>query len=519
MKIIIPKFKKDVIILLLLVITFLLIRIPILFTFQGVLGGDETYEINKIIQHLLKGDLNLTTYGYYNPDAFHYAVTIPQIPFTLPFYLLFQTNEFSSFLGTTFVSIIILVFLFLFLSKYFNRSTAILCCLMFIISPIGFTISTLAEDASGNTLSLLLLLIPFFAMFFNKNKKIRYWSMILLAFLPVLRPYHFILWPCCMIYILLENHFHSQKSIIEWKELKPYLIKFLIGVIIFSPAYFLIIQSIRGLRYALNYGFIDLFSLNRIGAYLVYLKRLFIYDIFSNNNFIESSIKPIMYISLVIYLVLLISSIVYIISKSIKIKKIKPIFIFGLYPLAFIIVEFFFSNRFLDIAFRTLSISTHFLILPLFMSFILISFFVYHKKNFRIMAYLFILLNLIINLSTITSLDKNNNFINYNLGYINVLTENLGDLPEKYSTIVLTDKIINLSMLSGIYSRELERKLFQDYDLDYKLHGFGLKLFYNNSLGINFCNFLPDKNETALCKEGYTMEEKEFEAYIMQFNS
>ena len=152
--------KKDIIIISLLVIIFLLIRIPILFTFQGVLGGDESYEINKIIQLVLKGDI--FSFRYYS-FKYAYVASFLQIPFTLPFYLLFPTNEFSSFLGTTFTCLIIMVSLFIFLKKHFNRNIAIFSSLMFIISPIGFTISTLSEDTTGNNL-ILLLLIPFMVL-------------------------------------------------------------------------------------------------------------------------------------------------------------------------------------------------------------------------------------------------------------------------------------------------------------------------------------------------------------------
>jgi len=109
MKIIKKKIKKRNLIILLIII-FLLIKLPILFTFKGKLGGDESYEINKIIQLLFKGDF--LSFRYYS-SPYHYLSQLMQVPFTLPFYILFPTNEFSSFLGSSFTSLIILIFMFI----------------------------------------------------------------------------------------------------------------------------------------------------------------------------------------------------------------------------------------------------------------------------------------------------------------------------------------------------------------------------------------------------------------------
>lgn len=513
--------KKNIIILLILLILFLLIRIPILFTFKGILGGNESYEINRDIKNLLKGSIS---YLWGEQDVYKYFTHIFQIPFTLPFYLLFPTNEFSSFLGTTLTSIIILAALFLFLNKYFNKKIAIISSLIFIISPIGFTISTLAQDSTGNNL-ILLSLILFFFVFFNKNKKIRYWSMILLAFLPIIHPYHFILWSCCAVYLLLESHFQSKKGIIDWKYLKPYLIFFLIAAIIFSPVYSAISKNalMRGkIFYPESISLVTSMR-ERVNDYLPYFKRLFIPSdyIFFDNIFNMEILEFVSYTSLFIFLILLMGSMIYFIFESIKRKKITPILIFAIYPLFFVLSDLFLYKRFASLAFRTLSISTHYLKILFFMSIILISCFAYHKKIFRIMVYAFILLNLMMNISAINSLNESNNFVTYNLGNEDNIwvISTYNELPEvlRFHNIILTkeqldvlnDTLINC-LMNGYGFREVEIRC----DNDFVLFGFGVKLFYNNSFGINLCNRLYDENKTNLCKKGYAMTEKEFKVYL-----
>ena len=428
--------------------------------------------------------------------------------------------------------------LFLFLEKYFNRNIAIFSSLMFVISPIGFTISTLSEDTMGNNL-ILLLLVPFFFMFFNEKAKIRQYSMILLAFYPLIFPYYFILWPCCGVYTLLKNNFHSKKKILDFKNLKPYIIIFFITLIIFSPAYFFIYNSLEDKgHFPHEPNFIGLinYKIGIIPTYLTYTKIPFIptfhYSLF-NNLLDVQTIGLLSNISFIIYIFLLIISSLYFILNSIINKKIKPIFLFAIFPIIFILMELFLTHRWLDNLYRAISISTHYIKLLLFISFILISCFVYHKKIFRILAYAFILINLIINLSVLTSLSENNNFVNYNLGNENrvgSLSDRVGiheRFVEIYKTnlsarklyILTNNHMISSSLEKGFKSREREKSQFLgDQNIDYKLYGFGIHLFYNNELVVNLCNFIPYEDKKSLCKDGYSMQEEEFKDYLIQLS-
>jgi len=517
-----------------LIVLFLAIRIPILFTFEGVLGGDEVYEINRDIRDVLDGD-----YFYFLRDknnAYVYFIYLLQIPFTLPFYLLFPTNEFSSFLGTTIISIIILIAFFLYLQKHFSRRIAIIASLIFIISPIGFTISTLVDDTKGMNL-VLLSFIPFFLMFFSRKKKIQYWSMVLLALLPLIHPYHVILWPSCMVYLILKNYFESKKITVAWKKLQPYIIFFMVTTIILLPFYFVSLKSmtVQDKIFYLNYPDpspplpLSHLIIERNSVYLDYFKRLFILPNYSNiieNSSIRKNIKFISYISFSIYLLILTSSIIYFIFEAIKNKKIKPIFFFAIYPLFFVLTELLFTNRFMLLVNRDIATSSHFLKILFFMSIVLVSSFASYKRRLSFIVYSFIIMNLIINVSMITSPAKNNNFINYNLGNEdNIIVKNdayevLDSLVfynislTKDELLVLTNKSNNMLIIisNGFYARDSFSITEENYD--YKLFGFGLKLFYGNELGINFCNIILDKNKIILCREGYVMQEQDFKNHL-----
>ena len=153
--------KKDIIILFLLVILFLILRLTVLFTSTGVLGGEETFYLGNAIHSILKGDFDILELLLQNaPSPYKWFSFIMQIPFTLPFYLLFPTNEFSAFLGVLLSNLILLIMLFIFLKKQFNLQTAIFASLAFILSPLGYTIASVSSNMGGMNLSVFVL-IPF----------------------------------------------------------------------------------------------------------------------------------------------------------------------------------------------------------------------------------------------------------------------------------------------------------------------------------------------------------------------
>jgi len=123
--------------------------------------------------------------------------------------------------------------------------------------------------------------------------------------------------------------------------------------------------------------------------------------------------------------------------------------------------------------------------------------------------------------------------MNYNLGNENrmgSLSDRVG-VPERFVEIyktnlsamelyILTNNhTISTSLERGFESREQGKSQFLgDEDIDYKLYGFGIHLFYNNKLGVNLCNFIPYEDKKSLCREGYLMKEKEFRDYLMQLS-
>lgn len=518
--------------IILLLIFFLVINLLILFTFKGKLGGDESYEINKIIQLTFQGDI--FSFRYYS-EPYHYLLYLMQIPFTLPFYILFPANEFSSFLGSVFTSLIIMLFMFITVDKYFGKKSAILSCLVFILSPIGLKISFISEDATGNNL-IIILFILFIYLFFNNNKKTKILSAILLAFLPLFSPYFLILVVFCVIYLLFKNFFDTRNRKLFFKDIGTFFIFFFLTLIILSPAYYFIFQSVKeGGHIPREEGIHDK-VINKVKSfpiYFLYFKRSFVP--FTDQRYFNISdelfIKTILNLSFFIYSILFIITLSYFTINNIMKKNIKNIFFLSLFPLFYIIFELFLTHRFVDIYERIISVSIHHIKLPIFVSFIAISVLASKNKKVRVIFYFFLLINLVSNIFLIQSIHYNNNLINYNLGNENrvgSLSERntiKEEIFEKYGNnltmethnLLNKNKNITSSLRLGFNAREID---FLDDNIDYILYGFGIKLFYlgnDKNLASNLCNFLYEEDKIYQCKRGYLMSDSAFIKYLENY--
>ena len=141
-----------------------------------------------------------------------------------------------------------------------------------------------------------------------------------------------------------------------------------------------------------------------------------------------------------------------------------------------------------------------------------INYFITHKKHFNIVLYGIFILNIIVNLSTITSLNINNNFINYNIGYeynwkaFETLKKYEGARFEVYDSIN-----------RGLYSRVMDPYRIREVQfLDYRLYGYGMSQVYDNELGSNLCNNIMKNKGVELCKQGYSMTEGEIKYHLQK---
>lgn len=495
-----------------LILLFLLIRIPILLTFRGILGGNESFEINKLIYLLLYS--NRTVHENLLDLFFHYDCLLPllQVPFTFPFFLMMPTNEFGSFLGSLTVSSFTLFFLFYFCFKHFNISVAIFSSLLFIFSPFGFTVKTISSCSSGNNL-ILFSMVLYFCLFFNNKFKLNLLSMSLLALLPLLSPIHFFLWPCCFLYIFLKVRYGEKSSASVKRNIFIGFVIFSFTLLALSPAYTAIFKSIPefGISNPQDAGIYDYFAPFQFEKEHIKLRLAYYGGPFMPFQCtVNDLIRGIAYISLILSISLFIISNLYFCFSFIKNRTVRPHLLLTMYSLSFIALDLFINKRFMGWMSQSLAIITHYLSPFLLVSMIVISCFIDKRTKFRFVFYILIGLNLILNLSMITSITNNNNYRNYNLGNIDYAEKKNIQLPIKRKLLLRSIKI-------GIHSRETDPIYIKTLNnIDYKLYGYGMKIWYNNEIGINFCNILTDKESESFCKNGYLMDENEVMNYIYE---
>ncbi|MCP4133170.1 MAG: hypothetical protein GY754_19540 [bacterium] len=489
---------SDFSIILVLVLLFLLIRIPILFTFQGILGGNESYYILKLLYLLKEGQFD-AFWQYYSIEVDLYITlsVLLQVPFVLPFYLLFPTNEMSSFFGSIVTNTVLLVSLFAILNRFNGRRVAVYASAMFILSPIGFTVSTVSSDSfAGNLYIFGFLLFFYFLCRSQKGGIVK-----LLVVLPLLSPYYFLLWPGYAIYVLLHKYFEKGSALFRdfFAATAGNYKKFIIPGILFMAAnvfmFYLLVRK----------GRVEIFFLTgeRLADYFFYFKQVFVASGIENLD----ALSALTHTAFFIFMFLLVFAIVDILKRVFVEKKVFPLLLPACFCLIFFAAELLGNNRFVDYLDRVLVIRIQHVTLIITIGMILIAFVAANRKRLRVLLMLLLALNFITNLSIITTPKKNNNFVNYNTGIIDYAGTREKDF-------FITNKKALESLESGMESREIEPFRLAEKEIDYRLYGYGMHIYYNNAAGINFCNILPGREKVKACKEGYGMMENKFELYL-----
>lgn len=522
---IVSKISKQYQYFFLLLIILLLVKLVLLFFFQIALGGDETYEIIFLLHNFVKGTLVVEHVNYLITSYTHLSVILQAI-LLLPFYWFLPTNEFSVFLSTILTTTIIFSLTYFFLIKLFNLRVAIAFSLIYIFSPLGFTLISISTDAPPGAMIHLLFIIPFYYTFFSTSLSNREKSAFILALIPLATPYHFILWITAFIYFFLINYYNFKYSFFESiRKTGAYILKVTIVFFALMPFYGISALDIWG-KFSKNLGrgfkmlplenetLITRF-INRIVDELIHLVQPFLGGVVE----MPVTIKLIAFVSLISFLFLFFVKSIYSINSFIKEKKVQIEHFFLIYMILFFIAELLFQIKLYMWKTRLLNLETKYITLFLFSSFIIVASSFWDKKKLKIIFVIFIISSTVINFYFIYPFNKWNPKI-YNLGgydykrnevkfSTNCWPPYLDFIRDEIDNNIIT--IIEKSLMMGVKSREEKES---NYPYDFLIYGYGVKLFYINKLGINWCDFFQNIESNQLCKNGYLLSREQFESYI-----
>ncbi|MBF0365047.1 MAG: hypothetical protein HQK50_05715 [Oligoflexia bacterium] len=534
--------SSELIIFFVLLILLIFFKLFILF-FTGIhLGGDESYETAKLLHLFQSNKLSIASLGELT-SAYSLLGAVLQIFFAWPFLAIYPTNEFSIFLGTMFLTILVFVLTYFWVKKFFGPKSAISFSLIYIFSPLGFTLNTISSDSPPGAMIFILTLLPFFYSFFSPNQKYVHLSAIILAILPLFTPYHLILWPTVFLYLTLQSFFsHSNISSL----LKTNIIYFsrtLATILVFLPYYFAILFSAINKfssKLAAGYSFFPehlapfLISklLDRTFMEFKRLSHPFWPDDLLSLNLNLTSMQLYMVTSLMIFVYLLANNSIRAIKSCFCERKINITIFFIIYLVLFVLGELFFQIKIHNWNNRLLSLESKYLMLFLFASFLVVA---NVKSLQKFLFFILITCNIMVNLNS-TNLQKESNFITYNLGNVDyqrnevaIYLPSIGqqfykiktdlDSPVTFLKILSKDlsglSLLGASLFAGLGSREYRgNKNAGQVALDYILYGYGMRMFYQNSLGINWCYFLTEKTQQSECQRGYRLSSEQLKQHL-----
>ena len=283
------KSKEKIFILIGLILLFLLIKLSILF-----FGFDKIYDFSELqygacARELIRSD-NLPFSSYYYIGSCIYkgnnsgALTSLLSILVVPFFLLFGESYLSLKLVHLLINIVTLIFLYLFLYKFFSKKIAVITSILFIN---GTSISTkFSLMGLGNhyetILFTILTMYIFYKIFFDKNDhSINFILFGLISALGLCLNYIFLvtLVTCFLLWFIFDNRFFLRRQflifivtlivcLIPW----AYYIIYNIGgvYIYFKPIYqhFLsngIVNSLIRLKDLASTHLFNLFLLEDIG--------------------------------------------------------------------------------------------------------------------------------------------------------------------------------------------------------------------------------------------------------------
>lgn len=467
-----------------MVILFLICRLIFLIKVPIILGGDESYEMNVILQNILQGHFTKVL-EYVQPH--HYFGTLVQAIFTLPFHLFMPTNEAGVFLGVIFIQTITAWFALNMAAKHYNKSTTRSLFISFILAPIGIVITSISSDTAGNaTLSLMLFLLIDRVISNDDYKKATIISLLAIlidiSFLPL------------AFYVLYPHY----------KNIKTSLTREKFSLIHISVLIFLIFESfivIKLLQKTLSLG-------DRISHYnLDWAVATFYQHFLGEHSLLLFKVKPLNVAALGLFLLMLLLVFLSLAIKKPLAKKTKEITAISLYFFFYALV-FYFLKTDEPYARRTLAINSEYWQLWFYPTLLLIVINLNFLKNIKMnfIGYLFL-----IGYTSIFTLSHGgllNNFHAYNLNF---------DRPTPRPKIDTIDNCISSLERFNLNSEQKEAANYgcnareQDPNRIKSLipidglfyFGIGVQNFYRNNEGQSFCLLLIDKRSASECSRGY----------------
>lgn len=467
-----------------MVILFLICRLIFLIKAPITLGGDESYEINAILQNLLKGHLS-NIFEYVQPH--HYFGTLIQAFVTLPFHLMMPTNEIGVFLGVTFIQTFAVWFILNLVCKEYDKAATRSLFLSLILAPIGIIIVSISSDTAGNaTLSLMLFLL-LDRLISNDNYK----KATIVSFLAVLIDISF---APLAIYILLP-HLQKIKTTLFKEKFSFIHLAFLVFIFFES---FVVIKLIQK---TLTLG-------DRISHYnFAWAWATFYQHFTGDHSLLLQKIKPLNFAALGLFLLMLFLISLSIIIKKPVAKKSKEIALVSLYFFIYALV-FYFLKTDEPYTKRPLAINSEYWQLWFYPSLLLIVINLKYIKNMTMNFIGFLMLMGYTSVFILSQSGSLNNFHAYNLNFNRPLPR------PKIDTIDNCIKTIESQHFNfdqkeaavfGCHAREQDQTRIKSFvplnGLFY--YGIGLQKFYRNDLGKNFCMLLNDEATTQECIRGY----------------
>lgn len=484
-----------------LTIIFFSLRLPLLLWYDGILGSDEIYKsIDSILCFLNRGQNCITQFVYpYNGLPFF----INTILF-LPFFFLLGGSEFYFFFTTLLINLTNVYLAFFLLKKLTNTKNAFLGSLALILTPIGVSIFSISGDIPGRNLILtffLCILIIF------ENKKVNaFTKYVLLLILPFLTsPLYVVIIPLYLITYKDELNLKAnsifkkvifslsllaltypvykaiQRSILIWREhsgFAPDILNstfhYFAAPFIGGSGYFDLFKNILPL-FESRYESLSFFTLMTFFLFLFFLINLPKGILKDKNN--------------KIFLILANSSLILFLVTAL-------LFFFKLY------------SAFTEM--RPTGTGLGYLYTPILLTLLSTVLLIEKHKSIRYAFYLFLIINLGINFAQINPSKKGTNYLVYDLG--NNYKQSPMILPDRAGFNKEDIQRPFTQIFLGYWSREIDpliiNSLFSE-EKEFINFGIGLKLYYGNSKGKNFCNILRHKERINACHKGYQTKKED----------
>lgn len=467
-----------------MVILFFINRLTFLIKAPLTLGGDESYEMNVMLQNILKGHF-ASVFDYVQPH--HYFGSLVQALITLPFHLFMPTNEAGIFLGVILIQTITLWFVLNMATKHYNQTTSRWLFISFILAPIGIIITSISSDTAGNaTLSLIFFLLLDRVISNDDYRKATFISLIAIlvdvTFFPL------------ALFVLIP---HRQK-------IKTTLFKEKFSVFHSVVALFILFESfilLKLIQKTLTLG-------DRISHYNLSWALQTTYQHFlGEHSLLLLKVEPLNVAAFGLFLLMFFLIFLSIAIKNPLAKKSKELAAISIYFFIYALV-FYFLKTDEPYAGRVLAINSEYWQLWFYATLFLIVININFLKNIKMNFISYLLLTGFTLIFTLYHSGSLNNLQAYNLGF---------DRPNPRPKIDTIDNCVvaiedyhftseqKEIAIRGCNAREQDfiriKSLIPIDGLFY--FGIGVKNFYRNDLGRNLCLLLNKESSISECIRGY----------------